>query len=284
MIVPLDLLLPALVMAAMTVVGLELTVDDIGRVLHYPTHVAVAVLGPVIVLPLVGASLIALTTPGPVVTGGLILVCVAPQATASNFLCLIGRANLALSVTVTGVSSLLALVTTPLAARLVFDVLLDRSVGFDLPYTPVMQQILIGMLLPVSIGMLVRHLAPGFVERQRAHLRTLTIVTLFAMLGLMVADQGDTIVRELPAIAFIAALFTTVAAATGFALALVFSWPRDEVITTTVGFALRSLSVATLIAINVLGSTQFLAFAAPFFVVQALLMVPLVLLTRRATG
>lgn len=281
MSVPVDLLLPVLVMAAMAIVGLELTVADLGRVLHYPTHVIVSVAGQILALPLIGASLIAWLNPPPAVTGGLILVCVAPQATSANFLCLIGRANLALSVTVTGVSCLLALVTTPLAARVVFDVLLDRSVGFDLPYVPVMQQIFLGMLLPVAAGMLVRHLAPGFVERQRVHLRTFTIAALVVMLGLMAADQGTTIVRELPSIVLAGTLFTVAAAAAGIGLAMVFRWPRDEVLTTTVGFSLRSLSVATLVSINVLGTTQFLAFAAPFFVVQALLMLPAMLLTRR---
>lgn len=283
MSVPVDLVLPVLVMGAMAIVGLELELADLGRVLHYPTHVVVSVVGQGLTLPVIGASLIAWLEPSPEITGGLILVSVAPQATAANFLCLIGRANLALSVTVTGVSCLLALVTTPLAARVVFDVLLDRAVGFDLPYVPVMQQIFLGMLLPVAAGMLVRHFAPDFVARQRMHLRTFTIVALFVMLGLMAADQGKTIVRELPAIVVAGTLFTIAATAVGAGVALAFRWPGDEVLTTAAGFSLRSLSVATLVSINVLGSTRFLAFAAPFFVVQALLMVPAMLLCRRFT-
>lgn len=275
-------MLPALVMLAMTIVGLELTVADLKRVMHYPTHVAVAVGGQALALPLIGAGLIALLNPAPAVAGGLILVSVAPQATAANYFCLIGRANLALSVTVTGISSLLALATTPLAARLLFDLLLDRPVGFDLPYGPVMRQVFAGMLLPVAAGMSVRHFAPGFVERNRLRMRVLTIVTLVAMLSLMVADQVDTIRRDLGAIVVAGTLFTVTAAAFGYGIARAFSWPRDEAITTLAGFSLRSLSVATLISINVLGRTEFLAFAAPFFVVQAVLMVPVMLLSRRA--
>jgi hypothetical protein len=50
------------------------------------------------------------------------------------------------------------------------------------------------------------------------------------------------------------------------------------------GFPSRSLSIAALISINVLGRTDFLAFAAPFFLVQALLLVPVMLLARPASG
>ncbi len=279
--IPVEALLQALVMMAMTVVGFELTFADLQRVLHYPAHVLVSVVGQVVVLPALAVALIALLEPGPLVAGGLVLVSVAPQATAANLACLLGRTDVALSVTVTAVSSLAALVTTPFAGRLVFDVLLKDPIGFDLPPSPVMRQIFLGMLLPIALGMAARPFLLRFVEGRRGLLQAVTLAVLILMLALMVFDQGAAMAREIRDIALAAAAFTAGAAATGLVISRALRWPRNEVVSTALGFSLRSLSVATLIAIDVLGSTGFLAFAAPFFIVQALMMVPAIFVARR---
>jgi len=279
--IPIDLLLHGLVVAAMALVGFELTAADLRRVLHYPAHVLVSVAGQVIALPLIGATLITALDPGPLVAGGLVLVAVAPQATAANLVCLVGRADVALSVTVTAVSNLTALFTTPLAARLVFGLLPDHPPAFELPYAVVMRQIALGMLIPIAAGMAARRLLPWVAERHRGTLRAATLAALVAMLALMVVEQGEAMLREFRSIALAAAAFTLAATAAGLAIALVLRWPRDETVATAVGFSLRSLSVATLIAITLPGGTGFLAFAAPFFVVQALFMIPVTVLARR---
>ena len=110
--------LPLLIMLAMTVVGLELTVADLRRVLHYPMQVVAAVFGQVLLLPLIAAALILTMNPEPAIAGGLILAAAAPQAISSNYFCLLARADIALSVTLTAVSSTLAVATTPLVAAL----------------------------------------------------------------------------------------------------------------------------------------------------------------------
>jgi BASS family bile acid:Na+ symporter len=272
--------LPVLIIVAMTIVGLELTPADLGRVLHFPAQVAATLLGQVLLLPLIAAALIVLLHPDPVVTGGLILAAAAPQALTSNYFCLLGRANLALSVTLTTASSVLALVSTPLVAKLGFSLLLEQQAGFVLPVGKVMQQVITGLLLPVGAGMLVRYIAPNLVAHNRGRLQRLSTGAVLALLAIILADQASTIQRHLAPIAYTAVLFTVAAAALGFGIARVLAWPRADMVTVLVGFPARSLSIATLISINVLGRADFLAFAAPFFLVQALLLVPLMLLTR----
>lgn len=272
--------LPLIIMIAMTIVGLELTPADLGRVVHYPGEVAANLLGQALLLPMIAVGLILWLNPEPAVTGGLILAATAPQATSSNFFCLLGRANVALSVTLTAMSSVMALVSTPLMARFAFDVLLDQQAGFDLPVGPVMRQVLTGLLLPVAAGMLVRHHAPGFVARHRTHFQRLTLVLIVAMLAIIVADQAATIARNLLSTVVMGILFTAAAGLVALGTARALKWTRPDTVTALAGFPLRSLSVATLISVNVLGRPDFLAFAAPFFVVQAVLLVPLMIRAR----
>jgi BASS family bile acid:Na+ symporter len=162
-----DVGVPLLIVFAMAVVGLELTPVDLFRVLHYPKQVAVALACQVLILPLIAAALIVLLRPAPAVAGGLILTAAAPQAATSNYYCLLARADIALSVTLTAASSVLAVASTPLVAGLAFDWLLEQQTGVRLPVGKVMQQVVTGLLLPVCAGMLVRRYAAGFVERNR---------------------------------------------------------------------------------------------------------------------
>jgi len=279
-----EIALPLLIILAMTIVGLELTPADLGRVLHVPAQVAVSLLGQVLVLPLFAAALIVLLRPDPAVAGGLILAAAAPQAMSSNYFTLLARANIALSVTLTAISSMLALAATPLIAKLGFSLLLDHQAGMVLPVNEVMQQVAIGLLLPVGAGMLVRHFAPGFVERNHVRMQRLSLAALAALLVIILADQAATIQRNLGSIIATAVLFTTGAAALGWSIARALNWTHADAITLLVAFPSRSLSIATLIAINVLGRTDFLAFAAPFFLVQALVLLPVTLLTRPASA
>ena len=274
--------LPTLVMLAMTIVGLELTVEDLTRVLHYPLEVAAGLFGQVVTLPLIAAALILVLHPEPAVAGGLILAAAAPQAMTSNYYCLLGRANVALSVTLTAASSVLALASTPLVSDLAFGMLLERDASFVLPAGKVMQQVLTGLLLPVGAGMLVRHSAPGFVERNRLRFQRLTVVMIGAMLIVILVDQADTVRRNLASIVAAALLFTAGAAAVGYGIARALTRPRADALALLAAFPSRSLSIATLISINVLGRVDFLAFAATFFLVQAALLIPLMLLARSA--
>jgi BASS family bile acid:Na+ symporter len=249
-------------------------------VLRYPLHVAAALLGQTLVLPLLAAALILMMHPQPAVAGGLILVAAAPQAISSNFFCLLARADIALSVTLTAASSALAVFSTPLISGLMFGLLLEQEAGFALPVVAVMRQVATGLLLPVGAGMLVRHYAPGFVARHRVHFQYLSLAAVGVMLAILLISQARTIQDNLATIVLAAILFTAGAAALGFGLAKAFSWNREDMVTLIAAFPSRSLSIATLIAVNVLGRLEFLSFAVVFFLVQVALLVPAMILAR----
>lgn len=273
--------LPLLVVLAMTIAGMELTLADLSRVIHYPLQVLAAASAQLLVLPLVAAGLIALLDPPPAIAGGLLLAAAAPQATVSNFFCLIARADIALCVTLTAISSVIALISTPIVAGIGFRLLLGDGAGFVLPAGKAMQQVALGLLLPVAAGMMLRHTVPQWVARHRKRFRTLSLIALAALLAAVMVDQAAIIVAHLGGIVVLATLFTVAAAALGYALARALSWPYVDRVTLIAAFPARSLSLATLIAVNVLGRLEFLSFAVVFFLVQAALLTPLMVGLRR---
>jgi BASS family bile acid:Na+ symporter len=178
----------------------------------------------------------------------------------------------------------LALATTPFVASLGFALLLERHAGISLPAGKVMQQIVFGLLIPIGAGMLLRHRAPAFVQRNRVRLQRVSLGALAVLITIVLANEVDTILRELSSVVLLAVLFTMGALATGFAISKTFSWPRSDTMTMASAFPARSLSVATLVAVNVLGRLDFLSFAVVFFLVQAALLIPVMIWLRPATA
>ena len=104
---------PALA-ATMLGMGMSLTVEDFVRVFKTPQYVAIGFLAQYSIMPLAAAGISRVLQLGPELAAGLILVGCAPGGTASNLVTLIAGADIALSVLMTAVSTVAAVVMTPL--------------------------------------------------------------------------------------------------------------------------------------------------------------------------
>ena len=146
----------ALIMLGM---GLTLTLDDFKRVLKFPKSVFIGVSLQYTVMPLSGyaiAYIYDLPTPFAV---GLILVACCPGGTASNVLTFIAKADVALSVTLTSISTLLSVLLTPLLTLYLAGNRVDvNSVGLLLSTLKV-------IILPVAIGVFLNYFFPKFTKK-----------------------------------------------------------------------------------------------------------------------
>jgi BASS family bile acid:Na+ symporter len=146
----------ALIMLGM---GLTLTLDDFKRVLKFPKSVLIGVSLQYTVMPLSGyaiAYIYDLPTPFAV---GLILVACCPGGTASNVLTFIAKADVALSVTLTSISTLLSVLLTPLLTLYLAGNRVDvNSVGLLLSTLKV-------IILPVAIGVFLNYFFPKLTKK-----------------------------------------------------------------------------------------------------------------------
>lgn len=136
--------------------GVTLTVDDFRRVVKFPGRVLAGVCLQFGVMPLLGwsiASIFDLPTPLAV---GLILVASCPGGTASNVISYLAKADVPLSVTMTSVSTMLAIVATPF-----FTALLAGS-RVDVPAFGLFISTVQVILLPVTAGVLMNRYLPRF--------------------------------------------------------------------------------------------------------------------------
>jgi len=165
-------LINPLIQMIMFGMGATLSWKDFAAVAKSPKSVAVGVLSQFTIMPILGFCLASVSGLSPEVAAGLILVGCSPSGTASNVMAFLAKANVALSVTLTSISTLLAPFITPLLMKL----LAGQFIEIDL--LKMMWDILQIILLPVGAGLLVHQFLgkkSGWIEK---------LLPLVSMLGI----------------------------------------------------------------------------------------------------
>lgn len=277
--------IPLLVVVAMTTVGLELVFDDLRRVLRFPGAVMATVACQFAVLPAIVWLVAELLQPDARLTASLIFIAAAPIATSANYYALLARGDVALSVTLTALSNLLALIVTPLAIGAAFEWLLQDHASTGLPFAQAVRQLLLVLVLPIGVGMLIRRIAPVWTQRHHKKAEAISLIALVVIIAVVLVDQVSTLTPSLAALARAAFLFTAIGFAIGYVLAPTLWREPGERISVAIGFCDRNLSVAMMLAAAVLGRIDFAALCAAFFIMQAMVLLPVLLwLRRRRSG
>lgn len=190
-----------LVLATMVyTVSLDLRIADFRYVATHPLAVGVGLVSQFVLLP--GATLLAtlvLDLP-PATEAAMMLVAACPGGALSNVITHLGRGNLALSLSISAVSNVLALVLTPLNFTLMIGAnpqtaAWARSISVD-PRDLVISLLLL-LALPMTAALLTTHKAPAFAARIRKPLGHFAAFALAAFIILAVAAQWKLFVIEL---------------------------------------------------------------------------------------
>ena len=139
--------------------GLCLKLQDFARVVKAPKAVLLALFGQIVLLPLIALGIGRVFGLTPVFFLGLILIACCPGGSSSNIFSKLAGGDVALSVTLTALSSLITLVTVPLVMAWATRAA-GAAVGITLPVGNLLKQNLLLMLLPVLVGIGVNHYRP----------------------------------------------------------------------------------------------------------------------------
>jgi BASS family bile acid:Na+ symporter len=205
----------------------------------------------------------------------LLLLAAAPSAPVATYYAQLARGSVALAITTTAVSSVMATGMTPLVAAQGFRLALGSEAAFTLPVGRVAHQLLIVLLLPVAAGMALRALAPAWVAARRPLLQGLSLVAIAVVVGGVLGDQWTVVRYQLAGLLPAAGLFTAALLAAGAVAVKAALPPGPDRRAVLWGFPARNVALAVLLADGALGERPVAAAVAVAFVVQACLAVPL---------
>ena len=165
--------------------GLTLNLQDFKIVFSRPKDVIIGCLAQFTVMPLLAWGLSRLFSLDEALALGVILVGCCPGGTASNVITYLAKGDLALSVGMTGVSTLLAPFLTPLLTW----ALAGKSVNVDV--VGMLLSILWVVILPIAIGLIVKWIWPKFTEKATDYLPAFSSIAIALIVAIIISANAD---------------------------------------------------------------------------------------------
>jgi BASS family bile acid:Na+ symporter len=247
------ILLAVLILVLMTGMGASLTGTAFRAVLRRPRGILIGVLSQFGWMPLIAFGLASALSLEATAALGLLIVGSTPGGTTSNLFTYYARADLALSISMTAVSTVVAVVMMPLVLSLYGPMLAAEGAGdatpFAVPYTSIMTTLLV-VLVPVAIGMYIRHRSErvaAIVERVGS-LAGVAVLILLVVSGLI---RNSSLLTELPAGVYVATIGLSVIGITlgyGSAALLGLATPSRRAIGLETGIQNSPLALAIIVA------------------------------------
>ena len=232
-------------------VSLSLTGEDFRRVLKRPDAPIVGLLAQFVLLPAATCLTTWFFEVDPEMALGMILVASCPGGSFSNIMTWLARANVAVSVSMTAVSSLVAIVMTPFNFALYGWLNPNtRSMLTEIQLDSVNILILVALVLglPLLVGMMTGKLFPHFAARAEKPMRVITLLVLLLFVGVAFTNNLDVFLATADRIVILVVLQNLLALGMGAFAGGLTGLPRQDrrAITMEVGIQNSGLGLAIL--------------------------------------
>ena len=164
----------------MLTLGFGLTIQDFLRVFKIPKDFLIGFICQLILLPIVAFIIVLLIKPIPELAIGLMLIACAPGGVTSNVITKFAKGDIALSISLTAVTSLISVISVPFIMFSSINFLEIDSISKDISILGIALKMFFVVTVPVIIGMLIRHFAEDFIL-SRAMLFQRIAIIMFAL-------------------------------------------------------------------------------------------------------
>jgi BASS family bile acid:Na+ symporter len=183
------IVLPLSLFIIMLGMGLALKPVDFKMVLIRPKAVALGVFAQMVILPLLAYLIVLGFGLTGAVAMGVMILALCPGGTTSNLYTYLAKGDIALSVTLTSVVSLLAPFTVPVMIVVFMGLLMGEGQQVELPIIKTIIQLIAITILPISIGMFIFHKSPAFSEKAEKPVKIFSVVFLLLIVVLIVVTN-----------------------------------------------------------------------------------------------
>lgn len=172
--------------------GLTLLPRDFVFIVRKPRAALVGLFGQLIMLPLIAYAIASLFSLPPIFFIGVMLIACCPGGSSSNIFSMLAKGDVALSVSLTALSSIITLVTVPAIMQWV-TVYVGASQGIQLPVVNLLMQNVFTMLAPIVLGILCRKYYSNVAMKMDRVLSKIAFPALMLLAGIFFVQHYDTI-------------------------------------------------------------------------------------------
>ena len=227
--------------------GLTLKGKDFLLVLHRYKAVVAGMIGQLVVLPALAWLIASVMGLNPIFTIGLVLIACCPGGSSSNIFSMLAKGDVALSVSLTAISSLITLITVPIIMQWVTSSVGEAS-NITLPVGNLLMQNVVTMLLPILLGIGVRHWWPKAAASIERVLSKLAFPALMLLAGVFFVQHRATIAENLMSLGSAVTVLLLCAIALAALLGVLFRLNTQERRTINIEVGMQNAAQAIAIA------------------------------------
>ncbi len=237
--------------------GLSLTLNDFKEIFIEPRAIITGLVNQLLLLPVIGFVLIAiLPVPGEIAIG-IIILAACPGGPTSNLMTHLAKGDLALSVSLTAISSFITLLTIPFIINLGLQMVLGQNTIIQLPVVRTILQVFVIVIIPIIIGMTIKSRKPTFAEKMDRPVRIASAVVFILVLVAIVYKEKDMLIEALPDAGLIAVLLNVITMGLGLLAAKLMRLSFAQAVSISIESGIQNGTLAISIATVLLGSTEY---------------------------
>jgi BASS family bile acid:Na+ symporter len=203
--------------------GMSLTIQDFLRVIKTPKDFLVGFFSQIILLPIIAFALIKLLNTPIELALGVMLIAAAPGGVTSNVLTKFANGDVALSISLTAIISLISIISVPFIIFLSIDLLNIDYVTKEVSMLGISLKMFFVVTIPVIIGMIVRHFAENFIIKNVLIIQRLSIALFVLIFIAIYVEEWSNIVSFIARAGLIALILNVVMMVVGFYIAKFFA-------------------------------------------------------------
>jgi BASS family bile acid:Na+ symporter len=249
--------LPLSLAIIMLGMGMTLIPADFTRIIKYPKAILIGFTNQFILLPIIGFSLAIAFNLSPVMAIGLMILAICPGGPPSNLITQVCKGNIALSVTLTAISSSICILTIPFILSYVLAYFgSSTNATIKLPIIDTILQIMGITVIPISIGMLIRRFKTSFAIRMEKSLRTASTIIFIVVFIAVIAANFAIIGPAMKEVGLVTLLLNSITLGLGYVTARLFKLNLKSAISITVESGIQNGALAFVIATSILNNIE----------------------------
>ena len=174
--------------------GMSLTIQDFIRVYKIPKDFLVGFICQLILLPIVAFLLIKLLNTPAELAIGVMLIAAAPGGVTSNILTKFANGDVALSISLTAITSLISIVSVPIIVFNSIDFFEITNVSKDISMTGIALKMFFVVTVPVIIGMIIKHFATNFINNKALIIQRISVFLFVLVFVAIYIEEWDNII------------------------------------------------------------------------------------------
>ena len=203
--------------------GMSLTVKDFTRVIKFPKDFFVGFVCQMLVLPIIGFTLIKLLNTPIELALGVMIIAAAPGGVTSNILTKFADGDVALSISLTAIISLISIISVPFIIFLSIDLLNINYITKEFSMVGISLKMFFVVTIPVLLGMIIRYFAEDFILKNVLLIQRLSIALFVLVFVSIYIEEWDKIVSFITRAGLIALVLNIVMMIVGFYVAKFFA-------------------------------------------------------------